>query len=255
MHRVETPEGLRRLLVQPSSVVGPPPGPRDVDLGEIHRRVALDDPFGERLAGTRAEDDSLRVEPGGDPEAWSLRELAEMEVRVRREALRTTEIVFEADVPQDGQPFTRVGEDRREVLPVLAELHEPAGVDVAGRLRLAFRLEGADQEPAAVVPDVEVPVQVAQDRELFVGDRRLVGHDPHVLRGVQGDGGAGEPRKLGGPQAGREHGQLALDRASVGGDARDPSVAPLETGHADTEHEPRAAVLVLEALGGAAVEF
>src|SRR5439155_8548963 len=35
----------------------------------------------------------------------------------------------------------------------------------------------------------------------------------------------------------------ALDRASVGGDARDPSVAPLETGHADTEHEPRAAVL------------
>src|SRR5207247_2757611 len=114
MHRVETPEGLRRLLVQPSAVVGPPPGPRDVDLGEIHRRVALDDPFGERLAGTRAEDDALRVEPGRDPETRRLRELAEMEVRVRREALRTTEVVLEADVAEDRQPFARVGEDRRE---------------------------------------------------------------------------------------------------------------------------------------------
>ena len=122
-----------------------------------------------------------------------------MEVRVGGEALRTTEVVLEADVAQDGQPFARVGEDRREVVPVLAELDEPAGVDVAGRFRLAFRLEGADQEPAAVVPHVEVAVQVAQDREPFVGDRRLVGHDPHVLRGVQRHRGSGEPGELRGP--------------------------------------------------------
>ena len=119
-----------------------------------------------------------------------------MEVGIRREALRTTEVVLEADAAQDRQPFPRVGEDRREVLPVLAELHEPSGVDVAGRLRLAFRLEGADQEPPSVVADVEVAVQIAQDREPFVGDRRLVGHDPHVLRGVQRHRGAGEPGEL-----------------------------------------------------------
>ena len=158
VHRVEAPEGLRRLLVEPSAIVGPPPRPRDVDLGEIHRGVAFDDPLGERLPCARAVDDSLRVEPGRDPEARGLGELAEMEVRVGGEALRTSEVVLEADVAEDRQPFAGVGEDRREVLPILAELHEPAGVDVAGRLRLPLRLEGADHQPPAVVPDVEVPV-------------------------------------------------------------------------------------------------
>src|SRR5262249_4487488 len=130
VHRVQPAERLGRLLAEPPAIVRPPAGPRDVDLGQVHRRVALDDPLPDGLPRSGAVDDPLRVEPGRDPEAGHLRELAEVEVRVRREALRRAEVVREAEVVQYGEAFAGVREDGSEMIPVVPELDEAAGGDV-----------------------------------------------------------------------------------------------------------------------------
>ncbi len=70
---------------------------------------------------------------------------------------------MEPDLAQDRQAFARRGEHRREVIPVLAELGEAVARHVHRRLRLAVRLERTDDEPAAVVPRIEVAVEVAQE--------------------------------------------------------------------------------------------
>src|SRR4026207_1477017 len=53
-------------------------------------------------------------------------DLSEVEVRVGREALRSAEVVAEAGVVQHRESLTRGLQHRREVVPVLAELHESA---------------------------------------------------------------------------------------------------------------------------------
>ena len=167
--------------MQPRAAVLPAPGARDVHLGQVHRRVPLDDPLGQRLPGARGIDDPLRVEPRRDEQPAHLGELAQVEVRVRREALRRPQVVLELERPQLGQPLAGLLEHGSEVVPVRPELDEPALVDRAGRARLPPRLEGADQVAAPVVPDVEVAVEVAQDRQRLLRPRRLFRHHPDVL--------------------------------------------------------------------------
>ena len=244
MHRVEPAECLVRLVVQPPPVVRPPAGARDVDVAEIHRGMALDDPLRERLPGPRAVDDPLRVEPRRDPQAGHLGELAQMEVRVGREALGGAQVVREPRVAvQDRQPLPERRQHRREVVPVLAELDEAAGPDVPRSPRLPLRLEGAEQEPSPVRADVEVRVQVAHDRQVVLGGGQLLGEHPHVLGRVERHGGARKPGELRRPQAGGQHRCLAGDRAGVGDHAHHPAAAQLEAGHGHPEDEGRTAVL------------
>ena len=99
VHRVQPPERLHasaRAATRGSFC--PPAGARDVHLGQIHRGVAVDDPLGERPArrpGPKMMPWELK--PGRDEQAGHLGQLAQLEVRVRREALRRAQVVREAD--------------------------------------------------------------------------------------------------------------------------------------------------------------
>jgi hypothetical protein len=113
--------------------------------------------------------------------------------------------------PSSRDPAPRLREHRGDVVPVRAELGEPAGRDAGGRERPAVRLERADHEPAAVVANVQEPVEVADERLRLDRERRLLGHHPHVLGGHQRDAAAGEARQLRRPQARREDHGLRVD--------------------------------------------
>ena len=88
VHLEEQAEALARAIVEVAAVVLEAGEAGDVELGEVHRGLPLDDPFGHHLAGPGGTENPLRVEAGGDEEARELRRLAEHELVVRREALR-----------------------------------------------------------------------------------------------------------------------------------------------------------------------
>ena len=89
------------------------------------------------------EDDPLRVQARRHEQVPAPRGTRpSMEVRVGREALGRAQEVLEPErLAAPGSRSRACAEHRREVIPVRAELGEPAGRDVAGRLRLALRLE------------------------------------------------------------------------------------------------------------------
>ena len=123
------------------------------------------------------------------------------------------------------------------------ELGEPAGRDAGGHQRPAVRLERADHEPAAVVADVQEPVEVADERLRLDRQRRLLGHHPHVLGGHQRDAAAGEARQLRRPQARREDHGLRVDVAARGRQpGHRPAVAAQEAGDRGAGDVPDAAV-------------
>jgi len=220
-------------------LVRPPVRARHVDLGEIHRRVSRHDPLGRGHAGPRAVDDALRVEPRRNEQPGDLGHVSEVEVRIGREALGRPQVVREADRPDLGDPLARPREHGSEVIPVGPELHEAVGGDLIGGLGLAVRFERADQVSAPVVPDVEVGVEIAQERRVRSGALRLVGHHPHVLGGIQGDAGSRQPRELARPQAGGEHNGLRLDRSARRVESRDPTPLEPEAGDLGLGHVPR----------------
>src|SRR5262249_7113910 len=73
----------------------------DVDVPEIHRRMAVEDPVGEHLAGAARRLDADRVEAGGDEEVPQLRRLSEQVAVVRREALGPVEEELDAGRSED----------------------------------------------------------------------------------------------------------------------------------------------------------
>ncbi len=180
-----------------------------------------DDPFRRGLPGPGAVDDPLRVEAGRDEEAGHLGHEAQLEVGIGREALRRAEVVPEAEIGEGRDAVAGRREHRREVIPVRPELDEALGGDARGRKRLAVRLERADHEPAAVVADVQVAIEVAQERQVLGRGGRLVGHDPDVLGRVERDARAGEAGELRGPETGRQDDGLGLDGAARGVEAGD----------------------------------
>ena len=165
VHRVELAERLVRAVVQPRPVLRPAARARHVDVGEVHGGVPLHDPFGQRLARARAVDDALGVEPARHVEAVEPGDLAQQEVRVGREALGRGEEMLEAHGLEGAEALARVGQHGGEVIPVGAELLEAARGDGVHRPWLALRLERAHEIAAAVVPDVEVAIQIPQERE------------------------------------------------------------------------------------------
>ena len=120
---------------------------------------------------------------------------------------------------------------------------KPLDRDVRRRLGLALRLERSDDEAAAVVPHVEVPVEVAEEREPLLGAGHGVGHDPHVFGRVERDRRAGHPRELRGPQAGGEDDRVRLDGALVGLDRGHRAALEPEPRHRHAEREHRSAVV------------
>ena len=184
------------------------------------------------IAGS--EDDALRVHAGSDEEAGDLRRLAEQEVGVGREALRRAQEVGEARLGKRRHAHARLRERALEVLEVGLELPEGEVVrDRGGRARPPVRLEGADDQPAAVVTHVDGPVEVAHDRQVAgrAFDRLRLG--PVVLRRVQRQAGAGEQGEVARPEPCGDDGDLAGDEPAVGLDAGHAPFVEAEPGHAD----------------------
>ena len=196
---VQPTQGLDRPLPQERPPVHPATHPRDIDLGQVHGRMALHDPFGRSPTDTRPEDDPLRVETGGHEQAVQLRHEPELEVGVGREALRRPQVLREPDRREFRYALPGRGEDRCEVLPVRPELREARPRDRGRSDRPAVGLKGSDDVPPAVVADVQVPVQVAEERQRLVGAGGLLGHDPHVFGGIEGHARAGQAGQLAGP--------------------------------------------------------
>src|SRR5438067_3308014 len=87
-HLVVQAERLGDAVAQPGIVAVEAGEAADIDRPKIERRLAGDDPFGQRHAGTARACDTHRVEPGADEEATKARRLAQDVVQVGREALR-----------------------------------------------------------------------------------------------------------------------------------------------------------------------
>ena len=243
VHVVQAAQRLDGPFVEPAALRGPGTHPRHVDLGEVHRRVPLDDPLGGRPSDARPEDDPLRVQARGDEQARNLWDRAELEVRVRRERLGRPKEVLEPQALEARDPAPRLGEHGGDVVPVGPELREPSRRDAAGHERPAVGLERADDEAAAVVTDVQETVEVADERLGLDREVRLVGHHPHVLRRAKRDAGAGLPRELRGPESSGEDDGLRGDLAAGRGDAGDgATIAAHEPAHRRVRHVPDAAV-------------
>ena len=243
MHGVQPTEGLVRALEEVAGVRLRRREAAHVEVGDVDRRGALVDPAGKRPADPGSEDDALRVHAGGDEEPRDLRRLAEQEVGVGREALRRAQIVREARLGQRRHAHARPGERQLEVLEVGLELPEGEVVrDRGGRSRPPVRLEGADDEPAAVVAHVDVAVEVAHDRQVAgrALDRLRLG--PVVLRRVQRQAGAGEQGEVARPEPGGDDDDLTGDEPAVGLDAGHAPAAQAEPGDADALDDAHAEV-------------
>ena len=177
-------------------------------------------PLREGAPRTRRVDDALRVEAGRDVEVADLGGLSQAEVRIRREGLGRAEEPGELGVLQRWDAPLRVRADRREVLPIGAELAErPVLGDRAGRAWPPVRLESADHQPAGVVPRVEVAVEPANQRQEVVHPLDRIGRDVDVLGRVERDRHADGRGEVTGPQTAGEDHALRADVPAIGTNA------------------------------------
>ena len=141
--------------------------------------------------------------------------LAQAEVHVGRERLGGPQEPGELGVLQRWGCAVRVAADRREVVPVRAELTErPVLGDRVRRTRASPRFERAHHQPAGVVPRVEGAVQRAHQRQEVVRALDRIGRDVDVLGGVERHRHADRRGEVAGPQPAREHHGLGLDVAA-----------------------------------------
>ena len=204
--RRQLPVGPRHRIVESEDLPYPIPQPPvvgvegceapDVDGSEVARRLPFDDPVGQRPSRAAPRRDTDRIEPCPDEEAPEPGRLAQDELIVGREALRTVEQLLETGLLQHGDPMDGGLHQHAEVIPILLqELElEREGQRIGGDPRLGLRLEAPHDEAADLLLDVGVPVGVAQNRQVRV-------HRPQWLRSprrsARPSGGARRPRRGG----------------------------------------------------------
>ena len=166
VHGVEQPESFHRPVAEVTPVGLERLGPTDVDVPEIHGRVAADDPLGEDLSGAPSRLDADGVETGSHEVIAQLRGLAQQIAVVGCERLGAVEEQTDAHLPEQRDPLAGLLVDRGQVVPVLVELHERSiGRKIAGVERLGHRLEGPDEEATSVLLYVDAVVGVPQHRQ------------------------------------------------------------------------------------------
>ena len=215
----------------------------EVDPHEVRRRLALDDPLGQRAPRAAGGRDADRVEAGPDEEPVEPGRLPHEELVVGRERLGPVVELADAGVGEGRDPQQRLVHEHREVVPVLLEELELERVRdrVRRAPRLRLGLEAADDEPADLLLEVGPAVGVPQDRQVRVDALHRLGHHVEVLRRVQRHRDAHlVPERLGPlPRAVDDH--LGLDAVLVPGPApvdphpRDPP-APGGGGRVDPGH-------------------
>jgi precorrin-6B methylase 1 len=119
VHVVQQPENLGRPLAKIAPVHLEGHEPSDVHLREVHRRVAVDDPVGDRPARAATGLESHGVEARRHEVAAQLGSLAEDVAIVRREALGAVEEQPDAHVVEQREPAGGHRDERRQVVPVL----------------------------------------------------------------------------------------------------------------------------------------
>ncbi len=233
-HRVVQAEDLGDPVVQPLVVAVEGGEAADVDAGQVHARLALGDPLGQRAAGAARGRDADGVEAGRDEEVPYLRGLAEDELVVGGEALRAVVEHLQAGLGQRRDPRDRAVHQDREVVPVLLEQLEleRVGQLVGGDPGLGLGLEAADEQAADLFLDIGVAVRVAQHRQVAVHPVDLLGDHVEVLGRVQGHGHPGQGADLLGPLAGAVDDNLGLDVALICLDAGDGVVLDGDGGDA-----------------------
>ena len=102
VHRVQQPETFGHPVAQVTGVALERLHAPDIDIRQIHRRMAADDPFRQHLARAAGRLDADRVEAAGDEEARELGRRAEQIAIVRREALRAAEELADAGALERG---------------------------------------------------------------------------------------------------------------------------------------------------------
>ena len=213
-HLVVQAERLGDAVAQPGVVAVEIGEAADVDRPQIERRLAGDDPFGQRHAGPARTRDTHRIEPGADIEAAQSRRLAQDVAEIGREALRAVHEGLDTGFLQCRDADQRIVHQDLELVPVVrqhAEL-EIVGDDVLVP-RLGLGLEAAHQKAAHLLLEVDVAVRIAHHRQVARHALHLLGDDVHVLAGIERHGDADHAPDLARPLAGAVHHHLGLDRA------------------------------------------
>ena len=130
---------------------------------EVHRRVAVDDPIGEHLAGASCRLDPDRIEAGSDEQVADFRRLAEEITVIGSEALRPVEEKLDADLPENRDAANGGLEQRLDMFQIFGELIEGEALgDSFHAPGLGDRLEPTDQKLAGVLRDISASVRVAK---------------------------------------------------------------------------------------------
>ena len=232
VHLVQQPQGLGRPLVEVPAVALEGHEPPDVHLPQVHRRVAVHDPVGDRAPGAAARREAHGVEAGGDEVAAQRRRLAQDVPVVGREALGSVEEQLDAHPSEHGEALRRPQDPRLEMVPVLGQ-GEELGVlrDPVRRPWLGAGLEEPDHQLARLVAGVGRVVGHAQDRQVRGEPLDRLGDQVEVLRRVERHHDVALAGQLACPHPGAVHDVLARDVAALGGHAADAAVPAEDAGH------------------------
>ena len=140
--------------------------------------------------------------------------------------------------PNSGIRARRTLGDAGEAIVVRREQFGPEVERDAAPGRAGALLPAADDQAAGLGLEVEARVRIAQGRQVVRDRVGLLRDDVLVLDGVDGDVGAGQPRGLGAPHAGRVDEHVALDAALLGAHRRHPPAGALDARHPAVLHDP-----------------
>ena len=140
---------------------------------------------------------------------------------------------------QRRQAVQRVHHHRLEMVPVLGQEAEGEILaERAGRYRFPHRLEAADQQPAAVVADIEPTVMVGEGGHIAVDALHRPGQQVEMLAREQRRPRPGHGGDLARPEARADRNGIAHDGARARLDAAHPPVSGEDAGHAHILEQP-----------------
>ena len=191
--------------------------PPDIDIPQIHRRVAAVHPFGQHHAGPACRLDADRVEPGGNEEILQLRRLAKDIAVIRGKALRTVEEGLDAGFGKHRKTFHRLFKDRLEMVEIL---RQGVKLEILGYAvhapRLGIRLESTKKNLASIFLVIGTFIRHPQHRQVRGQPVDPLGDNIEMLTGMKRHGDAGLGPDLARPHAAGIDNIIGFDRTLIG---------------------------------------
>ena len=227
--------------------VGRPEAPH-VHRGDVHGRLAVEDPVGQDLPHAARAGQPVRAEARRDEEAGDLG-LAEAELVVGRERLGSVDEPRDADVAHRRYPHPRALGELLEARPVLLEQatvevrRDPVDAVVVERPRRAAPLVAAHDQAVALLAEVDEVVRVPQRGQVLAGRALPEGLGDEVLvgEGHDRDADARQAPELGGEHPAGVDDDLGLDRAPRRLHAARAAVVDVDALDPRVGEDPRAA--------------